>query len=73
MATNDTQNLLKEHLDHLLAGRGPKTVLDSSGLVGELKRAPAERMLNAEMGVYLTQEAEVEVANHRYGTAPRRH
>jgi hypothetical protein len=39
----------KELPDQLLAGRGPKTVLDSSGLIGDLKKALAERMLNAEM------------------------
>ncbi|MGH8111539.1 MAG: hypothetical protein ACREPL_06350, partial [Rhodanobacteraceae bacterium] len=33
-------------LDRLLAGRDPRTVLDSNGLIGELKAALAERMLS---------------------------
>ena len=53
MAKNDTQAFPKELLDQLLAGRDPKTVLDSGGLIGELKKALAERMLNAEMDHHL--------------------
>jgi putative transposase len=53
MAKNDTEGLSKELLDQLLAGRDPKTVLDSGGLIGDLKKALAERMLNAEMDVHL--------------------
>jgi len=33
-------------LDELLAGRDPKTVLSSEGLLGELQKALAERILN---------------------------
>lgn len=36
-------------LDQLLAGRDTRTVLESDGLMGDLKRALAERMLDAEM------------------------
>ena len=36
-------------LDELLEGQDPATVLRSDGLVGDLKKALAERMLNAEM------------------------
>jgi putative transposase len=67
MAKNETQAFPKELLDQLLAGRDPKTVLDSGGLIGELKKALAERMLNAEMDVHLDNEAEAGVANHRNG------
>lgn len=67
MAKNDTQAFPKELLDQLLAGRDPKTVLDSGGLIGELKKALAERMLNAEMDVHLDNEAEAGVSNHRNG------
>jgi hypothetical protein len=35
-------------LDELLAGACPKTVFDPSGLLDALKKAPAERALNAE-------------------------
>ena len=51
MAKNDAEGFSKELLDQLLAGRDPKTVLDSGGLIGDLKKALAERMLNAEMDV----------------------
>jgi hypothetical protein len=51
MAKNDAEGFSKELLDQLLPRRDPKTVLDSVGLVGDLKKALAERMLNAEMDV----------------------
>jgi putative transposase len=60
-----------ELLDQLLAGRDPKSALDSDGLIGDLKKALAERMLNAEMDVHLTNEAEAGVANHRNGASPK--
>ena len=41
-----------ELLDELLEGQDAATVLRSDGLVGDLKRALAERMLNAEMDVH---------------------
>jgi putative transposase len=45
MAKKNTPNFPKELLDQLLAGRDPKSALDSSGLIGDLKKALAERML----------------------------
>ena len=57
----------KELLDELLAGRDPKTALSSEGLIGELKKALAERMLDAEMDVHLDGEREQEAGNHRNG------
>ena len=39
----------KEILDELLKDRDPKTMFSSDGLLGELKKAFAERVLNAEM------------------------
>ena len=71
MAKNDAETFSKELLDQLLAGRDPKTVLDSGGLIGDLKKALAERMLNAEMDVHLEQEAEAGRQNHRNGTSPK--
>lgn len=68
---NDTEGFSKELLDQLLAGRDPKTVLESGGLIGELKKALAERMLNAEMDVHRAREAEAGVANHRNGSSPK--
>ncbi|MBL8540863.1 MAG: IS256 family transposase [Betaproteobacteria bacterium] len=69
MAKNDAEGFPKELLDQLLAGRDPKTVLDSGGLLGDLKKALAERMLNAEMDVHLANEAEAGLRNHRNGTS----
>jgi putative transposase len=71
MAKNDTKGLSADLLDQLLAGRDPKTVLDSGGLLGELKKALAERMLNAEMDVHLGQPGEGEAGNHRNGTSSK--
>ena len=65
MAKKDDQGFSKELLDQLLAGRDAKTVLDSGGLFGDLKKALAERMLNAEMDVHLENEADAGLANHR--------
>jgi putative transposase len=41
-----------ELLDQLLEGSDPKTVFESDGLVDELKKALAERILDAEMDVW---------------------
>jgi putative transposase len=71
MAKNDTKAFSAELLDQLLAGRDPKTVLDSGGLIGELKKALAERMLNAEMDVHLEQLEQAEAGNHRNGTSSK--
>jgi hypothetical protein len=49
MATQvEEPSLDDELLDRLLAGRGPKTVFESGGLLGELKKALAQRMLYIE-------------------------
>jgi len=71
MAKNDSKAISTELLDQLLAGRDPKTVLDSGGLIGEIKKALAERMLNAEMDVHLEQSGEAEAGNHRNGSSPK--
>ncbi len=39
----------KDTLDELLLGRDPKAVFSKDGLFDELKKALAERMLNAEL------------------------
>jgi putative transposase len=46
-------------------------VLDSGGLIGDLNKALAERMLNAEMDVHLDRESEAGVANHRNGSSAK--
>jgi putative transposase len=71
MAKNDTQAFSAELLDQLLVGRDPKSVLDSGGLIGDLKKALAERMLGAEMDVHLEQEAQAGITNHRNGSSSK--
>jgi putative transposase len=61
----------KELLDELLAGQDAKTVFEQDGLLDELKKALAERILNAEMDVHLGQEAEQSAGNHRNGASPK--
>jgi hypothetical protein len=51
-------------LDQLLAGADPKTVFDPNGLLDALKKALAERVLNAEMDHHLT---DAEPGNRRNG------
>jgi putative transposase len=43
-------------LDQLLAGADPKTAFDPNGLLDDLKKALAERALNAEMDHHLARE-----------------
>ena len=57
----------KDVLDQLLAGRDPKEVFATGGLVDELKRALANRVLNAEMDDHLEGEAAAGKANRRNG------
>src|ERR671938_138156 len=40
-------------LDQLLAGADPRTALEPNGLLDDLKKALAERVLNAEMDHHL--------------------
>src|SRR3954451_5465577 len=51
-------------LDQLLAGVDPKTAFDPNGLLDDLKKALAERVLNAEMDHHLASE---EPGNWRNG------
>src|SRR5438552_11488811 len=51
-------------LDQLLAGADPKTAFDPNGLLDDLKKALAERVLNAEMDHHLAGE---EPGNRRNG------
>ena len=71
MAKKKSSAFSAEMLDKLLDGQEPATVLRSDGLLGELKKALAERMLNAEMDVHLDSETEREAGNHRNGTSPK--
>ena len=62
-----------EIIDELLKDQDPKRVFSSAGLLGELKKALAERILNAEMEQHLSESnveacAEgVNAGNHRNG------
>ena len=60
-----------ELLDELLDGQDPATVLQSDGLLGDLKKALAERMLNAELDAHLESEAEQQAGNHRNGSSQK--
>lgn len=54
-------------LDQLLAGQDPHKVFSSDGLLSDLKKALAERILETEMDHHLSQEEEQEAGNHRNG------
>jgi putative transposase len=63
-----------EIVDELLKGADPKTVFTSEGLLDEIKKALAERMLNAELDEHLQNEAAAgngtaasNPSNHRNG------
>src|SRR5215207_6845321 len=57
----------KGTLDELLSGRDPNEVFSKDGLFDELKKALAERVLNAELDEHLDGEAAAGKANHRNG------
>jgi putative transposase len=54
-------------LDQLLAGADPKTALDPNGLLDGLKKALAERALNAEMDHHLTGDGGAGNSRNGYG------
>jgi putative transposase len=66
-----TPDFPPELLDALLAGEDPKTVLSSRGLTGRLKKALAERMLNAELDHHLAQPEEEASGNHKNGSSSK--
>jgi putative transposase len=57
----------KDTLDQLLSGRDPQEVFSKDGLFDELKKALAERVLNAELDDHLDGEGVAGKANHRNG------
>jgi putative transposase len=57
----------KDTLDQLLSGRDPEQVFAKDGLLDELKKALAERVLNAELDDHLDGEAAAGKPNHRNG------
>ena len=56
-----------ELLDQLLAGSDAAKALDQGGLLDALKKALAERALNAEMDHHLGDEAEADNSRNGYG------
>ena len=54
-------------LDQLLAGADPKTAFEPNGLLDELKKALAERALNAEMDHHLSGEEGAGNSRNGYG------
>jgi putative transposase len=54
-------------LDQLLAGADPKTAFDPNGLLDDLKKALAERALNAEMDHHLAGEGGTGNGRNGYG------
>src|SRR3954451_1869623 len=67
MARRKAPLISDELLDQLLAGRYPQSALVRDGLLDELKRALAERALNAEMDHHLVGEAAEGRSNSRNG------
>lgn len=61
----------KELLDELLAGHDAKAVFERDGLLDDLKKALAERILNAEMDHHLGQESEQAAGNFRNGASAK--
>src|SRR5258706_3181773 len=66
-----------ELLDQLLAhvrGKDAESLLGESGLVGQLKKQLAERMLSAELTQHLRSEAAAGATggNHRNGSSPKK-
>jgi hypothetical protein len=61
----------KDTLDDLLAGRDPKAVFSKDGLFDELKKALAERVLNAELDDHLDNEAAEGFRNRRNGSSKK--
>src|SRR5208282_6282239 len=57
----------KDTLDQLLSGRDPKDVFSKDGLFDELKKALAERVLNAELDDHLDSDTSAGKGNHRNG------
>ncbi len=58
MARKQPTAVSAELSDELLAGHDPATVLTSNGLLVDLKKALAERMLSAAMDVRFDGKAE---------------
>ena len=65
--TREGRRISDELLDELLAGQDPSEVFRDGSLIDDLKKAVAERALDAEMEAHLGHEAEQGSGNHRNG------
>ena len=61
----------KDLLDQLLAGRDPKELFAKDGLLDDLKKALAERILNAELDEHLDDEHSECGSNRRNGSSKK--
>jgi len=61
----------KDTLDDLLAGRDPKAVFSKDGLFDELKKALAERVVNAELDDHLDTQTAEGSRNRRNGDSKK--
>lgn len=66
------KKITDELLDELLGGEDPKEAFLNGGLIDDLKKAIADRALNAEMDVHLEQDEEQASGNHRNGKSRKR-
>jgi putative transposase len=65
--TRTTRKISDEVLDELLAGQDAAEVFRSGSLIDDLKKAVAERALDAEMEAHLEREGGEDAGNHRNG------
>ena len=65
--TRPRKKISDEVLDELLAGQDAAEVFRSGSLIDDLKKAVAERALDAEMEAHLEREGEEDAGNHRNG------
>jgi putative transposase len=68
MARRKAPHLPDHLLDQLLAGGDARAALDPGGLLDNLKKALAERALNAEMDHHLSREGNAENRRNGYGS-----
>ncbi len=61
----------KKLIEELLEGEAASEVFSADGLFAQLKKALAERILNAEMDAHLKADGQAGEGNHRNGYSPK--